>query len=288
MVEREGKLYFVGNRPSGTGNWELSVAQWEAAGPTLITDPQTRQDVINRAPWKVTQGQAPNGLGPMDLGCFLTNSGKTVPVSGIGDFFVTLGLGSIEGVSEQIGYDQTVLYPLPQSSQEEFLRARPDHAQSATGAVIGETIGPCQIYDNRFWFGKTFHEGKGTDGVGGIGYFDTEERKYTLFSPPEIVDWSVSSLLAENYAVWFGLVRHSDGADVPGGLLQFDPVTGETKKYALNEVILTIRRWQDSLFLGTSNGLYVLQYNQLRHYVMELEPDGKTFAYREENLPPSP
>jgi hypothetical protein len=46
---------------------------------------------------------------------------------------------------------------------------------------------------DKLWFGKTFYDGEGNSGVGGFGYFDTADRQYYLFTPPEVVDCAISA-----------------------------------------------------------------------------------------------
>jgi hypothetical protein len=168
--------------------------------------------------------------------------------------------------------------PLPQSTLADFKRARP----SAQGARIREMIEPYQIEGNRIWFGKSFYDGEGYTGVGAIGYFDRPAKKFAFLRIPEVVDWSVSNLLVEGDTLWAGLVRHPEGADQPGGLIRHDLKSGNTKKYAVDDVIYRIQRWNDALYLTTSTGIYVLRADRMVRYRVEPDINGKTVLISEQ------
>ena len=66
-----------------------------------------------------------------------------------------------------------VAHPLPQSTYREFARARPKRVTdgySEDATTIGESVGPYQEGDDGVWFGKTFYDGEGLSGVGGVGF----------------------------------------------------------------------------------------------------------------------
>ena len=189
---------------------------------------------------------------------------------------------AVEGVAERIG-DEYKLHVLPKSTYEEFARARPRRVRDGYRpdvAAFGEVIGPYQIVGERFWFGKTFSDGEGHTGVGGFGYFDPQEKKYVVFSPPEIAPWSASALLVEEKDIWLGLVGHPEGATYSGGLLRYERDSGEAEEFDVGEVISQIKRWQGSLYLATANGLYILQDNRLTRYFFEPTLDGGTAIFK--------
>ena len=94
--------------------------------------------------------------------------------------------------------EQVKRYPLPQPTYDEFATVRPRRVKyGMSGAEMNVEIGPRQIAGGTLWFGETFYDGEGMTGVGGFGYFDTAERKYKIYSPPEIADWSVTAILVE-------------------------------------------------------------------------------------------
>lgn len=212
------------------------------------------------------------------------------------------GTHEVTVMAEQVG-DETKFYKLPKSTFEELARFRPAAASphKHSGLPIDENyifedegIGPYQIFENRFWFGKTFYDGEGSSGIGGFGYFDPEKRRYVVFSPPEIIRRSVSALLVEERNVWLGLVIHPEGADLSGGLLrygrssswveQFDVGFDDGEKYA-KEVITQIRRWQGVLYLATTDGLFILKDNLQTHYVFEPALDGGADVFKFKSQP---
>ena len=82
--------------------------------------------------------------------------------------------------------DETRLYELPKSTFEQFARLRPDMVRSGYGPESifeEEGIGPYQIVKNRFWFGKSFHDGEGYTGIGGFGYFDPRQKTFCAVFP---------------------------------------------------------------------------------------------------------
>ena len=189
---------------------------------------------------------------------------------------------AVEGVAERIG-DEYKLHVLPKSTYEEFARARPRRVQDGYRpevATFEEVIGTYQIVGERFWFGKAFYDGEGLTGVGGFGYFDPEERKYVVFSPAELADWSASALLVEEKDIWLGLVGRPEGATYSGGLLRYERDSGEAEEFDIGEIISQIKRWQGSLYLATANGLYVLQDDRLTRYVFEPTLDGGTAIFK--------
>ena len=175
-------------------------------------------------------------------------------------------------------------HPMPRSSYAEFSRARPERVSDGYDSAetgIEENIGPFQVVGDRIWFGKTFYDGEGTTGVGGVGYFDTSRSAYTLLKIREVVQWSVSAILVENQSVWIGLVGHPEGPDQSGGLLRYDLKTGTTEKYPIDETVLRIVRVDDRVYLATSRGLSILEGGRVsERYAVEPDIDGKFYLVR--------
>lgn len=116
--------------------------------------------------------------------------------------------GEASGVIESVkGREKK--YPLPQSSFATYARLRPEELKnfhiSAKDYERLEWIGPHQVEGSRFWFGKRFYDGEGMTGVGAFGYFDTDTRRYHLFSPREMAPYETSAILVEPDSVWVGL-----------------------------------------------------------------------------------
>jgi hypothetical protein len=172
-------------------------------------------------------------------------------------------------------------HPLRMSSYSEFSHARPERVRDgydSAETAIEEKIGPFQVVGDRIWFGKTFYDGEGTTGVGGVGYFDSSRLEYTFLKIPEVARWSVSALLVEDESVWIGLVQHPEGPDVGGGLLRYDLKSGTIKKYPIQDVVLRIKRWEDRVYVATSRGVSVLQGDRLTDsYVIEPDMNNKFY-----------
>jgi len=86
--------------------------------------------------------------------------------------------------------------------------------------------------------------------VGGPGYFDTRTKRFTVFSIPELADWSVSALLVETDVVWAGLARYPEGAAWSGGLISYNLSTRNVTRYDIPDIALTMLRRNDALFIG--------------------------------------
>ena len=206
----------------------------------------------------------------------------------------------VEGIAERAG-DDYKLHELPKATLEDLIQANPSReglyrsvqsdwqfAGLEEGSILNEGIGPYQIVGNRFWFGKIFYPDLlGTQGTGGFGYFDPNERRYVLFRPRDMVGYSVSALLVEESDVWLGLTRRGEGYFLFSGLMRCDRDTGQVEQFQFSEdygsegffrhyeVITQIKRWRDSLFLATHHGLLIFRENQLIRYTFEPTIDGE-------------
>ena len=96
----------------------------------------------------------------------------------------------------------------------------------------------------------------------------------------ELAAWSTSALLVEPDVVWAGLVAHPEGADFSGGLIRYDLSTRKATRYEIPDIPLTILRHADALFIGTSNGLYVLRKDRLTQFRFEPDFNGKFEIHR--------
>ena len=150
---------------------------------------------------------------------------------------------------------------MPAPTYETFAKLR--RQRVTAGYTRGDTrletaIGPIQVDGSRIGFGTTFYDGEGASGVGGIGWFDTDARRWHVVHPPAIADWSASAILVEPDAVWLGLVRHTEGRSPGGGLVRWDRTSGATRRIAIAGVIGVIRRFAGQLYAGTSDGVVIV------------------------------
>jgi hypothetical protein len=138
---------------------------------------------------------------------------------------------------------------------------------------IENDVGPSVLDGTRVWFANSFYDGEGVSGVGAVGAFDVTTRKYEMRYLPEIAPWSGSAMLLDGKDLWIGLMRRPEGASYGGGLLRYSTGTGVVRKYAVPDLIYTIDRLGDTLYCGTSHGLYRVRDRAITQ--LRFEPDGK-------------
>jgi hypothetical protein len=184
-------------------------------------------------------------------------------------------------------------YSLPQSTFEMYARLRAKDV--AINPVTAETyerqevIGPHQLEDGKLWFGNRFYDGEGERGVGAFGYFDTESRRYQLYSPPEVAPWEISALLVEQDAVWLALDHFGEAAgDTPGGLVRWDRSTHETERYPVEFGVASIERRDGALYLATRDGYATLRDGAIQRFAFRKAADGKTVAVPVKKFPEPP
>jgi hypothetical protein len=190
--------------------------------------------------------------------------------------------GSVVDTVVEAGDGKKKRYRIPQTSFEEFAAARPErvkHGYGRDAASLLDQIGPYQLEGSRLWFGKLFYDGEGLTGVGGLGYFDLLEKQFTMFTPPEIVDWSASEILVEDEAVWVALVRHPEGATYSGGLLRFDRATERAEVFPIPDTIFELESTERGILAGTSNGLYIVRPERTVRISIEPDVTGKWNAF---------
>jgi hypothetical protein len=163
-------------------------------------------------------------------------------------------------------------YPLPTTDIGTLRRLRPGEIQGpeipGPGDIV-DRIGPYQEVGDALWFGKTFYDGEGLTGAGGFGYFHLVERRYVMFTPPALIDWSASAVLVESDAIWIGMIGRGEGADRSGGLLRYDRAAGRTQVFGIGDPITSIVRHEGDLVIGTVYGLYVMRGAGFTRYLIE-------------------
>ena len=272
LLTCNGQLYAVVAHPEQT-----AVVRLDKGKPIQVTGVE-RDSVLVRAEQKP-----------------LIDGRSSLPFGSQGQFKLRRGTYSGTVIEERIG-DEIKLYELPKSTFEELARYRPAEARpheryhsdrsslpidDEDDIFEGEGIGPYQIVEDRLWFGKSFYDGEGRTGIGGFGYFDSEAKRYVLFSPPEIIPWSVSALFVGKRNIWLGLVYHGEWGSSAAGLLRFHRSMGRTTKFDLGEsysyqIIGQIksksRRFET--YLATNAGLFVESGDGLTRYFFEPMLDG--------------
>jgi hypothetical protein len=172
---------------------------------------------------------------------------------------------------------RTVRHALPLSTYKEFAEARTGRVKNGytPGVEFDDRIGPRTLEQGKLWFGKTFYDGEGITGIGGFGYFDTSDTKYHLFTPPEIVDWSVSAIHVEKDSVWLALVNHGEWGGSSGGLLVFDRQSNHVRKLEIPDIGVQFMRVGEHLLLAGNSGITVLHGDQISRYLVDRTTDGR-------------
>jgi len=155
------------------------------------------------------------------------------------------------------------VYRLPQSELQ------PDTAE------MNEQIGPHQLADGFFWFGKTFYNGEGATGAGGFGYFDPETASFHLFHPAEMTAWSVSAILVEPDCIWLGLEHRGEYGNYPGGLVRWDRNRQTLRKWELASVATSIVRADDGIYLGLTDGIAALRGDRAVSFFVDRSAAGQ-------------
>ena len=182
----------------------------------------------------------------------------------------------LRGIALQEGNSYRA-YALPRTTPIELAQHRPQvvaryprYLETNDQSWVLEWMAASVLRTNRLWFGKSFYDGEGYNGVGSFGYFDIDQRSYSLTTIPEIADWSTSAIFVDEGLVWIGLTHYTEGADSSGGLLRYDQETGETRIYPIENVITHILGHNDVIYVGAKRGrLYALKKGSIvsRHSV---------------------
>lgn len=166
-------------------------------------------------------------------------------------------------------------YPVPVPTMELHRKLRrPRQAPGEINNVIGPFVIDRTAGDAKIWFANTFYDGEGLSGVGAVGMFDISTRKYEMRYFPQIARWSGSAMLLDDENLWIGLMRRPEGASYGAGLLRYNTKTSAVTRYAVTDYIFTIDRLADTIYCGTSHGLYTVRDNN-RVTQFRFEPDDK-------------
>jgi len=182
----------------------------------------------------------------------------------------------------EITNDGYQFYMLPNPEYELFKKYRPKRVSNGYAedhTTIEIEIGPFQLFDKKIWFGTSFYDGEGKTGVGGIGYFDVDTKNYHVTYYKEMADWSSSSIYVDKQYIWLGLVYHPEGRDYPSGLVRYNRKEETIRKYAIPQIINVIYKFGNSLYLGTSEGIYTLSNEKIKYIGFDFDGDHKYSFY---------
>ena len=169
--------------------------------------------------------------------------------------------------------------PLPRTTYDQFAAARPRRVQDGytreQTTEIQDSVGPWQEEGGRTWFGKTFYDGEGSNGVGGFGYLDWNDGKLHVFTVPEIADWSVSAIAVAPDAVWMTLVANGEWGPSSGGLLRYDRQTVAVRRFEFPDVAVQLIRAGGKILAATDFGIAVVDGDRVKRYFIDRTPDGR-------------
>lgn len=176
-------------------------------------------------------------------------------------------------------------FEAPLTDFARFSAARPAKVRNGwtpEHAIFNETIGPYQPEDNKLWFGLMLSDGEGRTGVGGFGFFDAMTQQFEMHYPAEMAQWAASAILVEQDTVWFGLESRGEVGRSSGGLLSWDRVTREIRRWPDAPRITGITRQGDRLYMATSEGAAIFENGQFVRHVLDVNRDGEYGLARRE------
>ena len=233
------------------------------------------------APWlaRVRTSRGTEGMEQRQVLYLVPENPAPIRFGGADAFTFTRGYMDIHGKE----YPSSIVdshgkkYPLPQSTYNDFAKARPERADGYVreGTTIEENIGQVQVEGNKLWFGKVFYDGEGNSGVGGFGYFDVTDRQYHLFALPEVADSSISPILVQPDAIWMSAYWSCEYGCPPGRVLRYDRKSQAIRKYELPDNVYGFIESGDRLLAYTNFGIAVIEGNQTRRYFVDRTTDGR-------------
>lgn len=163
----------------------------------------------------------------------------------------------VDGGLAEVRLGDTLYIPLDFPDFEQFRRARPDHLPGADAedVDIAVEIGPVTDDGRRVWFGLTFYDGEGMDGVGGLGWLDPVTREAELIYPPAMAGYSVTSIQADRGRILLGLAVRPEGATSGAGLAEYDPASGDLTRILEAGHITGIATEEGRIFAVSDQGL---------------------------------
>jgi hypothetical protein len=85
--------------------------------------------------------------------------------------------------------------------------------------------------------------------------------------------------------VWAGLLTYPEGGAYSGGLLRWDRGALRAATFDVPEIVFSLLRHDGTVFAGTTNGIWAVERDGLRRWVLEPEPDGRMMFHAAGPLP---
>ena len=136
-------------------------------------------------------------------------------------------------------------------------------------------IGPYAVYGDSVVFGIQIYSGESACGVGGLGFFNPYDGKYTFRYYKEIAPYSSTALLIDGNTAYVGLTSEGEYSSSPEGLATIDLATGNIKILKIPYRISTLFMHDGILFAGTDDGLSIIYPTGLVSQLkLDLDKDG--------------
>src|SRR5262245_29140143 len=117
------------------------------------------------------------------------------------------------------------LVPRIPLTTEEAISLRP-HIEAVPLDLLSleQSIGACHQVGDVIWFGISFYDGEGSEGVGGVGRYDLATKRLEVRRPEELRDASVSHLVHDGDSLWIATHGRYECVGFPpaSGLIRYE------------------------------------------------------------------
>ena len=173
---------------------------------------------------------------------------------------------------------KSTFVPMPQPTYQDFKRIRSDRVADGYTkdiAQVGNALGAWHVEGNQIWFGTTFYDGEGETGIGGFGRYDVVTNQIYMTYLPDVASWSMSTIFMSDGILSMGLVSHPEGVKYSGGLVQYDINTKHTQHFDVPGIIHVIREVNNTLVLGTTNGISLINGKTIQTGTFDVDQEGQ-------------
>lgn len=143
------------------------------------------------------------------------------------------------------------------------------------GHSVEEEVGPCVRRNDLLWFGLTFYEGEGADGVGGLGAYSPATGTIEVRRPEWLRDKSIDHLAHDGRFLWFSAAQQWERGGPSHGLVRYDWETKELRPMRGSDApcgfdVSALRLIDRELWVATDLGISrrSLTAPEWRHFVV--------------------
>ena len=150
-------------------------------------------------------------------------------------------------------------YGAPNPTMELFRRMRPEEMKrNGEPDVVRANIGAFDRVGQKVWFGVSFYDSEGYGGVGGIGSFDLDTRKFDMRWGSGDPDCSVSKILVRLDDIWVALVSEHEYGNSMNGAAHYSISRRQSTPLAVPGEIHAIVYMSPTIgtIFATSEGLF--------------------------------